>query len=112
MILFFFEVTLTGPLRTAAFLVWLIGCAVVFFWLAGHDWPTACLAAFSWVPMLWSLLALDEVHSRVDDLGKATLPAVWQSGFRSGTGGMPQVPDPGKRVTSAPRDFEVVLGVN
>jgi len=58
--------TLPGPLHTAAFLAWLIGCAGVFFWLADRDWTTACLAAFSWVPMFWSLLALDEVHPRVE----------------------------------------------
>ena len=65
-LLFLLSTTLTGPLHTAAFLVWLISCAVVFFWLADRDWTTACLAAFSWVPMFWSLLVLDEVHPRVE----------------------------------------------
>ena len=68
MVVFYFLIiiTLPGPLHTAAFLAWLISCAVVFFWLADRDWTTACLAAFSWVPMVWSLLALDEVHSRME----------------------------------------------
>jgi len=82
----FFITTVDSPLGILlAFFAWLIGCAVVFFRLSDLDRTTACLAAFSWVPVLWSLLALDEVHSRVDDPSKATLPAVWQSGFRSGT---------------------------
>ena len=68
MVVFYFLIiiTLPGPLHTAAFLAWLISCAVVFFWLADRDWTTACLAAFSWVPMFWSLLGLDEVHPRVE----------------------------------------------
>lgn len=68
MVVFYFLIiiTLPGSLHTAAFFAWLIGCAVVFFWLADRNWGTACLAAFSWVPMFWSLLALDEVHPRVE----------------------------------------------
>lgn len=65
-LLFLIDAPLTYPLHTVAFFAWLIGCAVVFFWLADHDWTTACLAAFSWVPMGWSLLTLDEVHPRVE----------------------------------------------
>lgn len=65
-VFFFLETTLTGPLHTVAFFAWLIGCAVVFFWLADRDWLTACLSAFSWVPMLWSLLTLDEVPPRME----------------------------------------------
>ncbi len=68
MVVFYFLIiiTLPGPLHTAAFLVWLTSCAVVFFWLADRDWTTACLAAFSWVPMFWSLLWLDEVYVWVE----------------------------------------------
>lgn len=62
----FLTTAVTGPLATVAFFAWLIGCAVVFFWLADRDWTTACLTAFSWVPMLWSLLTMDEVHPRVE----------------------------------------------
>ena len=65
-LLFLLETTPAGALHTAAFFAWLTSCAVVFFWLADRDWATACLTAFSWAPMLWSLLALDEVHPRVE----------------------------------------------
>jgi hypothetical protein len=39
-------------LATLVSLAWLVGCALVFFWLADRDWATACLAAFSWALML------------------------------------------------------------
>jgi len=34
----------------------------------------------------------------MDDLNKATQPAAWQPGHKSGTASMPQVADVGKRV--------------